>query len=188
MTCNTKKNGRAKLMRKQFFIAVTIILGLCSGSAVAEQSNWIGADAMVWNYDPDNAPKASSTGARIRGGIEYTKHFGVETHLASGGDDTITVNDVDVNVSFDLLWGVFLRGNYPLGNTNLYGLFGFSNLNMSIDSSEVSGADRVTRISYGAGAEYLINKNWGINADYIVYLKSDTFDFHGGSLGVRYRF
>ena len=115
-------------------------------------------------------------------------YFGVETHLATGGKDTVN----DVEAKLNLLWGVFLRGAYPINNFRLYGLLGAANLNMSIDATidgeEVNGTDRVTRISYGAGVEYLFNKKWGFNIDYIVYLASDNFDFSGTSVGFVYRF
>ncbi|MCG6968226.1 MAG: porin family protein [Gammaproteobacteria bacterium] len=154
----------------------------------AASVSWIGADAMQWTYNPDEVDKLSATTGKIRGGIEYSDYFGVETHFAMGGSDTVTVQNTEVKVDLDYMWGVFVRASYPISAAKLYGIFGASNLMMSIDSDVLSGVDRITRLSYGAGAEYLINENWVINADYIVYLKSESFTFSGISAGLRYRF
>jgi opacity protein-like surface antigen len=172
-------------------IATTILIlaGVISpGSLLAASVSWIGADVMQWTYNPDEVDKLSATTVNIRGGIEYSDYFGVETHFAMGGSDQVTVNNTEVNVDLDYMWGVFLRGSYPISAARLYGVFGASNLMMSIDSDVLSGVDRITRLAYGAGAEYLINKNWVINADYIVYIKSESFTFSGISAGLRYRF
>jgi opacity protein-like surface antigen len=170
-------------------IIIVILAGAISpGSLLAASVGWIGGDVMQWTYNPDQVDKLSATTVNIRGGIEYSDYFGVETHFATGGSDQVTVNNTEVNVDLDYMWGVFLRGSYPISAARLYGLFGASNLMMSIDSDVLSGVDRITRLAYGAGAEYLINKNWVINADYIVYLKSESFTFSGISAGLRYRF
>jgi opacity protein-like surface antigen len=169
------------------FTATFAYLSLTS-QVFAESVNWIGADAMSWTYNPDEVDKLSATTANIRGGIEYSDYFGVETHFALGGSDQVTVNGTEVNVDLDYMWGVFLRGSYPISAARIYGVFGASNLMMSIDSDVLSGVDRITRLSYGAGAEYLVNKKWVINADYIVYLKSESFTFSGINAGLRYRF
>ncbi|WP_455211615.1 porin family protein [Kaarinaea lacus] len=179
--------NKSLLICKAFFTATLICLSLAS-PAFAASVNWIGADVFSWTYNPDEVDKLSATTGNFRAGIEYSDYFGVETHLAFGGSDTVKVNDVDVKADLDFMWGVFVRGSYPLSAARLYGIFGMSNLMMSIDSDVLSGVDRVTRLSYGAGAEYLISDNWVINADYIVYLKSDIFTFSGVSAGIRYRF
>ena len=180
-------------MKKTMFIQIVIfmaaIAGLpLSGPVFAASVNWIGGDVMTWTYNPDEVGKTSATTGKIRAGIEYSDFFGVETHLALGGSDKVTVKNTEINIDLDYVWGVFLRASYPVSAARLYGIFGASNLMMSIDSGELSGVDRITRLSYGAGAEYLINKNWVINADYIVYLKSESFTFSGISAGLRYRF
>jgi len=179
-----KKNP---LMHNTILIVALVFLSLAT-PAFAASVNWVGGDVFSWTYNPDEVDKLSATTGNFRAGIEYSDYFGVETHLAFGGSDTVKVDDVDVKADLDFMWGFFLRGSYPLGAARLYGIFGMSNLMMSIDSDVLSGVDRVTRLSYGAGAEYLINDNWVINADYIVYLKSDTFTFSGVSAGIRYRF
>lgn len=179
---------KINLRNQGVILAATVACLALVGPASAASVNWIGADAMTWTYNPDEVDKTSATSGRIRAGIEYSDFFGVETHLALGGSDNVTVGNTDVNVDLDYAWGVFFRASYPISAARLYGLFGASNLMMSIDSDQISGVDRITRLSYGAGAEYLINKNWVINADYIVYLKSESFTFSGISAGLRYRF
>lgn len=172
-------------------IATTLVIlagAISPGSLLAASVGWIGGDVMQWTYNPDQVDKLNATTVNIRGGVEYSDYFGVETHFALGGSDQVTVNNTVVNVDLDYMWGVFLRGSYPVGAARLYGIFGASNLMMSIDSDILSGVDRITRLSYGAGAEYLINKKWAINADYIVYLKSESFTFSGVSAGLKYRF
>lgn len=170
------------------FMAATACLASVTSSTFAASVNWVGADVINWTYSPDEVDNASATTGKIRAGIEYSDYFGVETHIALGGSDKVTVNDTKINVGLDHVWGVFFRASYPMSAARLYGLFGASNLMMSIDSDALSGVDRITRLSYGAGAEYLINKNWVVNADYIVYLKSESFTFSGVSAGLRYRF
>jgi opacity protein-like surface antigen len=173
---------------QRIVFTATIAYLFLTGPVFAASVNWIGADAMTWSYNPDEVDKTSATTVNIRAGIEYSDFFGVETHIAFGGSDNVTIGSTDVNVDLDHVWGVFFRASYPMSAARLYGLFGASNLVMSIDSDKLSGVDRITRLSYGAGAEYLINDNWVINADYIVYLKSASFAFSGISVGLRYRF
>ena len=184
-----------KNLTRMNFVFTTATLALLTnivpaGSASAASVNWIGADVMSWTYNPDDFDKTSATTGMLRAGIEYSDYFGVETHLALGGSDTVTVEGTEVKADLDYMWAVFLRGSYPISSARLYGVFGAANLMMSVDAPELdfSDVDRITRLSYGAGAEYLINKNWVINADYIVYLKSESFTFSGINVGLRYRF
>jgi opacity protein-like surface antigen len=180
-------------MKNSNLIRITISIVILTGAGLtsplfAASVSWVGADVMQWSYNPDEVDKLGATTGKIRGGIEYSDYFGVETHFTMGGSDTVVVQDTEVNVDLDYMWGVFVRASYPISAAKLYGIFGASNLMMSIDSDVLSGVDRITRLSYGAGAEYLINDNWVINADYIVYLKSESFTFSGISAGLRYRF
>ncbi|KPJ87850.1 MAG: hypothetical protein AMJ53_17555 [Gammaproteobacteria bacterium SG8_11] len=169
-------------------LIVTLVFVPITSPAFAASVNWIGGDVFNWTYNPDEVDKTSATTGKVRGGIEYSDYFGVETHFAFGGSDNVTVENTDVKVELDYVWGVFFRASYPISAARLYGLFGASNLMLSIDSDKLSGVDRIARLSYGAGAEYLINDNWVINVDYIVYLKSESFTYGGISAGLRYRF
>ena len=172
------------------FALITFAYVAFTSSAFAASVNWIGADVMTWTYNPDDFDKFSATTGMVRAGIEYSDYFGVETHFALGGSDTVSVENTEVKVDLDYIWGVFLRASYPFGSARLYGIFGASNLMMSVDAPErdFADVDRISRLSYGAGAEYLINKNWVINTDYIVYLKSESFTFSGINVGLKYRF
>lgn len=165
-----------------------IALLTITNTTFAEQVTWLGVGASNWTLSPDNYDRFSSTALNLRAGIHYSDNFGVETHLATGGKDTVR----DIEAKLNLMWGVFLRGAYPIKNFRLYGLFGAANLNMSadatIDGEQVNGSDRVTRLSYGAGAEYLFDNKWGFNLDYMVYATSNNFDFSATSVGFVYRF
>ncbi len=178
-----------KIMRNRFskFI-LTLVCLVSTNASYADSVTWVGVDAFNWTYNPDEVDKVSATTANLRAGIQYSDNFGVEAHIAAGGSDTIMVEGAEVKADLDFMWGVFVRGIYPISSARLYGVFGLSNLMMTIDSDAVSGADRVTRLSYGAGAEYVFNDNWAINADYIVYLQSDTFTFSGVNAGIKYLF
>ena len=179
-----------KKLRPVRILSVVSTLACLSltGPLYAASVSWIGADAITWTYNPDEVDNASATTAMVRAGIEYSDNFGVETHLALGGSDTVVINNNQVDVGLDGVWGVFFRAAYPISDARIYGLVGASNLTMSVDTPQLSGADRITRLSYGAGAEYLVNQNWVINADYMVYLHSESFTFSAISLGLRYRF
>ncbi len=186
-----KKLKPMKIVFAKVAFAGAVLTSIVLTSSVSAASiNWIGGGAMSWTYNPDDFDKTSAATGMVRAGIEYSDYFGVETHFALGGSDTVTVRNTDVKVDLDYVWGVFLRGSYPISSARIYGVFGAANLMMSVDAPglDLTTADRIARLSYGAGAEYLINPNWVINADYIVYLKSESFTFSGISAGLRYRF
>ena len=95
------------------FMAATACLASVTSSTFAASVNWVGADVISWTYSPDEVDNASATTGKIRAGIEYSDYFGVETHIALGGSDKVTVNDTKINVGLDHVWGVFFSGKLP---------------------------------------------------------------------------
>jgi opacity protein-like surface antigen len=83
--------------------------------------------------------------------------------------------------------GVYLKPQFPVGDLNLYGLLGYSTVNMS-DPLRFTGKN--SGFSYGGGLDYGVTENISVFTDIVNYLRDEdgSNSTWGANLGVKYNF
>lgn len=143
---------------------------------------------------PGCAPGAScddsGNGFKVYTGGQFSRIFGVEATYVqflsldrNGGD----VNAKGLNLGLLANWPVTER-------VNLFGkvgaIYGWTRTGASY-AGVPTGNESALNVSYGAGAQYDISRNWGVRADWDVYrlkFASGTSDATLYSLGAVYKF
>ncbi|WP_017429423.1 porin family protein [Vreelandella jeotgali] len=134
---------------------------------------YIGADAMLWEVDPDYGSSRDSVGLRLNGGMQFNQYFAVEAQAGTGGSDGYA--------ELDYLVGAYAKGILPINNDiRLYGLAGATKVDFDYSSE--------SDFSYGAGAEIDVAPRVALGADYMRYLDESSYTFDAASVGVKYRF
>jgi len=123
-------------------------------------------------------------------GYNFMEYLGAELRasLAVAGDD----------YGNDKLreYGIYLKPQYDVlqsssnsGSLNIYGLLGYSSINLS-DPSPTQFKGTNSGFSYGGGLDYGVTENISVFTDYVNYLndESGSNSTWGANLGVRYNF
>lgn len=159
-----------------------------SQSFAKEEQPYIGADFSLVGFNTSTAD-LNMNAVRLRAGSELTEHLGVEVHAGQGvTDDTapVTGGGGSLTGKVKTLYGVYVRGNYPLGDVlAVYGTLGYAWLQLAIDANAPRMLDKVNAandISAGIGAEIKILSTVYVDVDYTEYTQGLT----ALSLGVRF--
>ena len=120
----------------------------------------------------------------VRGGYNFNRNFGVEAMGAAG----ISSGDIQgVTLKVDSAYGIYLKGQVEVApHFELYARAGWAHITLS--SNAVSGTGGDSSFSYGAGAQYLFNKNWYVQGEYTSLYDKDGVSIKGPAIGVGYRF
>jgi opacity protein-like surface antigen len=113
----------------------------------------------------------------LRGGYYFTDNIAAEVHVLTGGT-------TDKGIKVDQVVAGFVRGELPATEgLAIYGLLGYA-------SADVTGAATKSNsgFSYGAGVEYAVSNQVGINLDYIQYFNANSQTLTSLSAGVKYNF
>ncbi len=115
---------------KKGVVGLSVLCASVSAMA-AERPSYVGADALRWTYDVENAEDASAIASRITLGAEFTDHLGAAWHFAVGGSDAIRVDTPvgsgEVTIENEMLASFFARAQFePVSRVRLYGLAGFT--------------------------------------------------------------
>ncbi|MCK4441238.1 MAG: outer membrane beta-barrel protein, partial [Sulfurovaceae bacterium] len=123
-------------------------------------------------------------------GYNFMEYLGAELRasLAVAGDDYHN----------DKLreYGIYLKPQYDIlqspsniGSLNIYGLLGYSSINLS-DPSLIRFTGTNQGFSFGGGFDYGITENISVFTDYVNYLhdKSGSNSTWGANLGIKYNF
>jgi len=123
-------------------------------------------------------------------GYDFMKYLGAELRaaLSLAGEGQGQDNLAE--------YGVYLKPQYPvLDNLNIYGLLGYSAINMSDPASKTKYNDNPfdgdnSGFSFGGGLNYGVTSNISVFTDVVNYLRNfgGTNSTWGANLGVRYNF
>ena len=161
--------------------------GYYVGIAVSDMG--VRADDRV-NLLDSEAHQDLQKGLTFVGGYDFMKYLGAELRVALSlagegkGQDNLTE------------YGIYLKPQYPiLDNLNIYGLLGYSAINMSDPASKTSYNDNPfdgdnSGFSFGGGLNYGVTSNISVFTDVVNYLRNfgGTNSTWGANLGVRYNF
>lgn len=214
-------------MRRLFLSAVVLCVSAVPGMASdykGMSSPWSGpyigvhvgggSSSVDWTYAGGNTADHDGDGAL--GGLQAGYNFrsgglvwGVEADIAAAG---ISGGTACPNPTFscdsDIRWlgSVRLRAGFTTENVLIYGTGGFGVGRVEISTTHpvvgTNGTERnETGWTAGGGAEFLVDRNWSIKAEYLYYdLGSGTYTvdnnlkvradttIHTGKIGFNYRF
>jgi outer membrane autotransporter protein len=126
----------------------------------------------------------NQNGLVARGGYNFNRNFAVEVMGAAG----ISSGDVNgVTLKMDSAYGAYLKAQFEAApRFELYARAGWAHITLS--SNVVPGTGSDSSFSYGAGAQYLFNKNWYVQGEYTSLYDKDGVTIKGPAIGVGYRF
>lgn len=164
-----------------------IALGIAAAtSAHAQQGLYAGADLSQINYKESSASlKTLAVVGKL--GYKINDNVAVEGRLGTGvSSDSFDDFGTKVKVETDNLYGVYVKGMLPIADVaSVYGLVGYTHGKLS-NSSMGSTSDG--GLSYGAGAEFAITKQIGLNLEWAHLYKGDGYKTRALTLGVSYQF
>ncbi len=123
-------------------------------------------------------------------GYDFMKYLGAELRAALSVSGE---NDGQDNLAE---YGIYLKPKYPvLNNLNVYGLLGYSFINMSDPATKTNANDNPfdgdnSGFSFGAGVDYGVTQNISVFTDVVNYLRDfgGSNSTWGANLGVKYHF
>ncbi len=123
-------------------------------------------------------------------GYNFMKYLGAELRAA------LSVSEENAGQDNLAEYGLYLKPQYPvLDNLNLYGLLGYSFINMSDPATSTNPNDNPfdgdnSGFSFGAGLDYGVTQNISVFTDVVNYLRDfgGSNSTWGANLGVKYHF
>ncbi|HHB94753.1 MAG TPA: porin family protein [Campylobacterales bacterium] len=123
-------------------------------------------------------------------GYNFMKYLGAELRAA------LSVSGENAGQDNLAEYGIYLKPQYPvLDNLNVYGLLGYSAINMSDPATSTSANDNPfdgdnQGFSFGAGLDYGVTENISVFTDVVNYLRDygGSNSTWGANLGVKYNF
>ena len=128
--------------------------------------------------------------ARVTLGKNINDNLSVEgVYLLTASKDSMKIDNVNVDIAI-AGYGVYLKPKFSVAKgTEVFGRIGYTSakLTASVGSVSVTG-DTVNSLSYGAGLQTEISKDWYAQADYMVFSKKDGGTAKGFGVSAGYRF
>lgn len=140
----------------------------------------------VTGADLDVTPIA----ARVTLGKNINPNLAIEGFYAlTAVKDSVTEQNVNVDIGVSG-YGVYLKPKIEVAKgTEVFGRIGYTSAKFTASSGRVSvDSDTINTLSYGAGVQTEINKDWYAQADYMLYSKKDGATAKGFGVSVGYRF
>lgn len=144
------------------------------------------------NHDVSGAPYSDNVFSYgIRGAYQVNDNFAIEASYQELGEAEDNVADSTLKVDVSALM-LGIKGMYPLQNGfSVVGRLGFSSLTLDLSDSSGSISDDGTELYFGLGAQYDINEQFYVGAEYsFVSADIDPIDYDIGnfvlSAGMRF--
>jgi len=149
-------------------------------AAMASRSDCEGNRANVFSEENGQDRQIGFTGIL---GYDFMKFLGAELRTSMG----LAKDDYGTKMK---QYGLYLKPNIDLGDAlNLYGLIGYSTVNMSTCGTGADLDEKNSGLSYGAGLDYGVTENISVFTDVVNYLRdNDSRSTWGTNVGVKYKF
>jgi len=149
-------------------------------AAMASRSDCEGNRANVFSEENGQDRQIGFTGIL---GYDFMKFLGAELRTSMG----LAKDDYGTKMK---QYGLYLKPNIDLGDAlNLYGLIGYSTVNMSTCGTGADLDKKNSGLSYGAGLDYGVTENISVFTDVVNYLRDDkSRSTWGTNVGVKYKF
>ncbi|MBL8511390.1 MAG: porin family protein [Betaproteobacteria bacterium] len=177
-------------MKKWFFVFA--IASTFTAPTFAE-GFYIGLDAGRARVSGDeDVPALKTTAVGIYGGYQFTKYLATEVSYRDlGKKDVELFNDGSLSISGNVkanTTGASVVATLPIDEAfGLFARLGYARTNAKINVPDfgITVKDHINGALYGAGAHYVINKQFDVRAEYTRLNKADTNLF---LVGVAYHF
>ena len=130
--------------------------------------------------------------ARVTLGKNINDNLSVEgVYVFTASKDSVKVQNINANADVAVAgYGVYLKPKFAVSKgTEVFGRIGYTSAKMTASVGNVSvTGDTVNSLSYGAGLQTEINKDWYAQADYMVFSKKDGGTTKGFGVSAGYRF
>jgi len=176
----SKRPSKAKLKRQSRSYNKGYSNGFIGHGYIGIEGTSLSVDE---NLDGDLNPK----GIRFKLGVPLANNFDIEAQFGYSAD-TSTRSFEDLSVRYA---GAYLKGYLPLGfNSALYGLVGYSNVELTQTVSGNEFTDERFGFSYGAGLETRLSERLDLTADFMRYVQDEGLfkDISAVSLGLKLYF
>jgi outer membrane autotransporter protein len=197
------------------FVALTMIgtLGVAHAASVSD-GYYVGVglsqatanfDLGLQEYGVNDNKTYTVQRIDLQFGKSFNDFFALEARLGSA----ISSDNNDFNTNYqgnniavqskgklNESYGVYAIGKFPVGNITPYAMFGFTNINYTVDYSasangmtnSQSDASSKSGISYGVGADYALNNAISIGAEFARLLDKSASKVDAFSLSLKYGF
>jgi len=162
------------------------IPGLYVGGALAAMAARCNCDGDRANVFSDEDGQDRQMGITGILGYDFMEYLGAELRAS------MAVSGEDDDAEKIQQYGIYLKPNVDITDAlNLYGLLGYSSVNMSdcMFDADADPDNTNSGFSYGAGLDYGITENISVFTDIVNYLRDDDKDSTWGTnLGLKYNF
>lgn len=130
----------------------------------------------------------------LNGGFWFHPLLSAEMRVGTGlGDQESAANDVLWQVNLDSFASVYWRPEWVNESAKLYGLLGYTQVDIGAEGTTAAGAPRTQDLSedgfsFGAGIGFFYDQNLTVNLEWKQLVDADSFEMSGFSAGLDYRF
>lgn len=128
--------------------------------------------------------------ARFTLGTNINESLAVEAvYVGTAKKDSVNVDNINADIAISG-YGVYVKPKMEVAkDTEVFGRIGYTSAKLTASAGNISvDSNTVSSLSYGAGVQTEINKDWYAQADYMVFSKKDGATAKGLALSVGYRF
>lgn len=163
------------------FILVLALLFTTYTYADEPGDTYIGVQFGQSTLEVETLDDIETTYGLVRLGIYVTESFAVDLRYGNGlEDDTLS----GVDYSIDRIAGLYAVYHFELSSeTSIYGLVGYTEIDLKAESNSGSIVEEEDDISYGFGLDF-----GNINIEFTQYKDHSKFDASALSIGYTYYF
>jgi len=185
-------------MKKSFISFAFVALAAAPVHSFAQEvfeTGYLGANYVFLTYEEDGFSEEFDLGALVaKAGARFNPYLAAEVRAGFGvADDSISANGASLELELDYLIGGYILAGIP-NETPVYPYIALGmsqgELTASIEAPGISASDSESEsdVSYGVGANFKVNDELLINAEYMNYLDKDGAEISGVSLGASFLF
>ena len=162
---------------------------LASGLNASTEGLYLGGQYHRGTYDEVGYSAVNPSGLGFVFGKYLLDDLSIEGRLITGmADDSINISGTDVSVEIDSVFSIFLKGDIPVLNVNLYGLLGHTTGKITGKTTTSTFSADDSGLSYGFGVEGKLNDALWLNAEYVMYINESIYDYSGINFGIKHLF
>jgi len=166
-------------------LSLAALVASSASFAQAETNLYGGISTILANYE-ETGTDLDLNLVQLQVGNRFNENFAAEARAGVGtGDDSEQVFGTEVKLEADSIISVFAKGIIPVGPVELYGLAGWTRLELTASAStvNVSTSDDDTDISYGLGMSFNPTESTSLFVEYMNMYDKDDVEINGITLG-----
>ena len=166
---------------KKIILMSLSVLGILITNTYASTDNYVGLGYSHMSYGESGFEDVNPSTISLKYGKELNENFAFEVRGAIGvSDDTLNVNDINIKVDCNNLFGIYGVGKkYLIKDFSLNGVIGLTRAEFTSKSTNGIVGTTVENyevdFSYGLGASYRFD-NISMELEYMKYIDRRYFD------------